>query len=324
MSPTDLHAMWKTRRQKGRQYSIEVDDRVDEGNDETLEFESSSGAGDKYSEGDDDSAFDGQVGLGWARKASRENPTEPELTEGLLKAPFFDIRRFKKIQKIAHVQADVSRCVLCRAMLLSYEMNDTASVSEKPIQESELCRLHEMHYVRFYLYKLILASSSSAGDQKKLKKTRKKVADRLEALELPLVAVSVAYVEGISANARRYHKSIEQNLLRTQLAKVRSAYRRTVALDFGAVVRPRSAPPARGRQPPPKPPQESRFAEWHGSAELVKQRKVREALKRSSEAHALWVRTAIEADDLEEKERVGWFERSQQRKERRERSLERF
>ncbi|KAF4667527.1 hypothetical protein FOL47_003490, partial [Perkinsus chesapeaki] len=59
------------------------------------------------------------------------------------------------------------------------------------------------------------------------------------------------------------------------------------------------------------------------SAELVKQRTVREALKRSSEAHALWVRTAIEADDLEEKERVGSFERSQQRKERRERSLER-
>lgn len=37
----------------------------------------------------------------------------------------------------------------------------------------------------------------------------------------------------------------------------------------------------------------------------------------------LWVRMALEADAMEEKERAGWIQRSQMRKEKRERSEER-
>lgn len=37
----------------------------------------------------------------------------------------------------------------------------------------------------------------------------------------------------------------------------------------------------------------------------------------------MWVRMALEADAMEEKERAGWIQRSQMRKEKRERSEER-
>ncbi|KAF4709652.1 hypothetical protein FOZ63_032327 [Perkinsus olseni] len=94
---------------------------------------------------------------GWTREGDNDDDEEvvgPQLSEALLKAPFFDINRFKIPQKLLTVQADVSRCVLCRAMLLNFGVEGG---SERPIRQSELCRLHEMHYVRFYLYKLILS-----------------------------------------------------------------------------------------------------------------------------------------------------------------------
>ncbi|KAF4681331.1 hypothetical protein FOZ62_024267 [Perkinsus olseni] len=131
------------------------------------------------------------------------------------------------------------------------------------------------------------------------------------------------YVEGITANARRYHKETEDGVLRNGLAELNRSYRR-VTLDNSSLVRSRSASPSRSRRKKISMyVPESRFAEWHGSAELVKQQKLKEALKRSSEVHTMWVRMALEADDLEGKERVGWFQRSQLRKERRVRSQER-
>ncbi|KAF4660419.1 hypothetical protein FOZ61_004015 [Perkinsus olseni] len=276
-----------------------------------------------------DLAAEGQKSLsyhslpGWAREDDNDDDEEvvgPQLSEALLKAPFFDINRFKIPQKLLTVQADVSRCVLCRAMLLNFGVEGG---SERPIRQSELCRLHEMHYVRFYLYRLILSRDPGGTGRQRLKQLRAKAADKLEALERPLMAISVGYVEGITANARRYHKETEDRVLRDGLAEINRSYRR-VAFDNSSLERSRSASPSRSRRKKISMyVPESRFAEWHGSAELVKQQKLKEALKRSSEVHTMWVRMALEADDLEEKERVGWFERSQLRKERRVRSRER-
>ncbi|EER17413.1 hypothetical protein Pmar_PMAR022366 [Perkinsus marinus ATCC 50983] len=127
---------------------------------------------------------------GWVRDYGDDSEgRQLELSEAVLKMPFFDVNRFKVSQKPAKIQNEVSKCVLCRAMLLDFGVDNFDNI-EKPMRQSELCRLHDLHYVRLYLYQLILSGEARGAGRQKLKQLRAKAADRLEALERPLITVS--------------------------------------------------------------------------------------------------------------------------------------